>query len=167
MGRPQDCADLIHEGYTPSQIAPRLGLSFGTVVPYLFRAVGEDLLHLSDVVFTIPEDTRSAVDSIVTELATDYYGDVTKVAVERGIDIDPNDLRLYLHLRGSHIGDLYFFVADLERSLHILMRRVLAAEYGEAGDMWWHQGVPEKVREGFLGRQGRKGGHPYFYTRRS
>ncbi|MFC2045905.1 hypothetical protein ACFLTC_00070 [Chloroflexota bacterium] len=86
------------------------------------------------------------------------------MTVERGIDIDPNDLRLYLHLRGSYIGDLYFFVADLERSLHTLMRRVLAAEYGEAGDMWWHQGVPEKVREGCLGRQGRKGAHPYSYT---
>ena len=87
MGRPKECADLILEGYTPSQIARKFHLTYNSVVHYLYRAVGDGLLRLSDIVFTIPEDTRSALEGIITELATDYHYDVSKEAAERAVEI--------------------------------------------------------------------------------
>jgi hypothetical protein len=118
------------------------------------------------VVFTIPSDIRAAVEWIITEVATDDFYRLEKEVKSRGVGIDRDDLRLYLNLRSNYIGDLYFYVTDLEKSLHGLIRRVLISEYAD-DDMWWHYAIPVEVKEKCEKRRHHDkdpADHPYSYT---
>lgn len=167
MGRPRDCADLIREGNTPSEIAQRLGISPQSVIQYLYTAVGQRLILFSDIVFSIPHETRSAIDKTIAELATDDPNIVIGEAQARGIDVALDDLTFYLRLRSEVVGDLYFFVTDLEKNLHSLVEGILKWEYGPEEEGWWRQGIPEKVRVECVERRERAvdpADGPYCYT---
>lgn len=167
MGRPEQCANLLLEGNPPSKIARQLGISPSSVIQYLYVAVGKGFLNFSDLVFSIPQEVRSAVDELIAELATDDLSMVSLEARDRQIDVDQNDLRMYLRLRGTIIGDLYFFVTDLEKNLHTLMEDILKREYGNSERGWWRRGIPEKVRLECAQRRERDldpNHHPYYYT---
>jgi hypothetical protein len=167
MGRPEECAALILGGKTPTEIARHFGILTTSVIDYLYRAVGKGDLFLSDVVLSIPQEVRSAIDALITELATDDRRVVKIKAHERHFDICEDDLMLYLRLRGEIMGDLYFFVTDLEKTLHRLIKEILKKEYGQDEKGWWYQGVPEQVRVDCVNRRERDTGradHPYCYT---
>ncbi len=167
MGRPEKCAYLILEGKTPSEIVRQLRITPLSVIQYLYVAVGKGSCLFSDIVFSIPQGARSAIDGLIAELATDDFDMISREARARQIDVDQDDLRLYLRLRGEIMGDLYFFVTDLEKSLHTLIEGILKGEYGKGEQGWWRQGVPEKVRVGCVQRRERDvdaADHPYCYT---
>jgi hypothetical protein len=167
MGRPEECANLLLEGNTPSEIARQLGISSSSVIQYLYVAVGKGRLFLSDLVFSIPQEVRSAIDALIAELATDDSYMVSREARAHRIDVDQDDFRLYLRLRGDIMGDLYFFVTDLEKNLHTLIEGILKGEYGQGEQGWWRLGVPEKVRVECVQRRERDvdpADHPYCYT---
>lgn len=167
MGRPEQCRNLLREGNTPSEIARQLGISSSSVIQYLYVAVGKGSLLLSDLDFAIPQEVRSAIDGLIAELATDDLYMVSREARARQIDVDQVDLRLYLRLRGEIIGDLYFFVTDLEKNLHTLIMAILKGEYGQGDQGWWRLGVPEKIRVECVQRRERDidpADHPYCYT---
>lgn len=146
MGRPAECAQLVRSGLTPSQIAAELGITVSSVTQYLYVAVGKGLLHLSEIVLTIPSKTRSWIDDIVRRLGTDYWYAVWQQPRVQA-RIEKEELMLYLWLRGAVVGDLYFFIADLEISLHTLIRLGLMKSYGSAKDAWWHEGVTDTVKQ--------------------
>jgi len=166
VGRPKQCADLILEGHALSEIAAELHISSNSVVQYLYSALGMGLIDILDIVVTIPEDTRCAIERIITDFGTDYYPIVHKEVEDRHIDIDRAELQLYLRVRGKYIGDLYFFIADLERSLHSLIQTVLEAEFG-SDYRWWNLTVPESIKQECQQRHQRDrnpADHPYSYT---
>ena len=136
VGRPRVCADMIRKGNTPSEIAQRLGISPGSVIQYLYTAVGQRLILFSDIVFSIPPEARSAIDRVIVESATDDPNLVAREVQAREIDVDPDDLTFYLRLRREVIGDLYFFMTDLEKSLHSLIEGILRREYGQEEGGW-------------------------------
>ena len=167
MGRPRVCADMIRKGNTPSEIAQRLGISPGSVIQYLYTAVGQRLILFSDIVFSIPPEARSAIDRVIVESATDDPNLVAREVQAREIDVDPDDLTFYLRLRREVIGDLYFFMTDLEKSLHSLIEGILRREYGQEEGEWWRRGIPEKVRIECVERRERAvdpSDGPYCYT---
>ncbi|MFQ5741448.1 MAG: Swt1 family HEPN domain-containing protein [Acidobacteriota bacterium] len=167
MGRPEECARLLLEGNPPSAIARQLRINYSSVIQYLYVAVGKGSLRFSDVVFSIPQETRSAIDGLIAELATDDLYMVSREADARQIDVDQNDLRTYLRLRRAIIGDLYFFVTDLEKNLHTLIEGILKREYGRGEQGWWRLGIPEKVRVDCVQRKERDvdpTDHAYCYT---
>lgn len=167
MGRPEECASLLLEGNPPSEIARQLRINYSSVIQYLYVAVGKGSLRLSHLVFSIPQETRSAIDGLIAELATDDFYLVSREADSRQIDVDRNDFRIYLRLRGAIIGDLYFFMTDLEKNLHSLIEGVLKGEYGRGEQGWWRLGIPEKVRIESVQRRERDvdpTDHPYSYT---
>ncbi len=167
MGRPAECAHLLREGNPPSEIARQLGITSSSVIQYLFIAVGKGSLQLSDLIFSIPQKKRAAIDRLIAELATDDLYTVSREADARQIDVDRNDLRLYLRLRGAIVGDLYFFATDLEKNLHTLIEGILKGEYGQGEKGWWRLGIPERVRVECVQRKERDADpadHPYCYT---
>lgn len=166
MGRPEQCADLLLDGNPPSKIARQLGISSSSVIQYLYVAVGKGSIEFFHLVFSIPQETRAAIEGLIAELATDDSSIMSREARDRQIKLDQNDLRMYL-LRGTVIGDLYFLVTDLEKSLHTLIEAILKREYGDSEQGWWRQGVPQKVREECALREVRDVGpsdHPHSYT---
>ncbi len=167
MGRPAECADLIKRGKTPAEIASYFKLNVRSVIQYLYVAVGFKLISFKDIVVAIPRQTRDAIELIVGDLGTDYWFDVWREAQARHVDIYKSDLTIYLSLRSIYVGDLFYLLRELERSLHALIRKTLVKAHGAEGDAWWARGVPAKVvkRCADMWSNDRGGrDHPYSYT---
>lgn len=152
MGRPLDCAELIHQGLSPSRISEKLGISPSSVIQYLYVAIGKELIYLSDIVLTIPFNTRSAIEKILAENMTDnilvVYEELKNLI---NTDISQEEVKFYLRHRGNIIGDLYFFLSDLERTLHSLVKTVLRRHFQETADSWWEKGVSERIKVNCVG----------------
>jgi predicted transcriptional regulator len=58
MGRPQESAELLLKGFSPSKIASKFGISTKSVKQYLFVAIGMGLIRRSDILFSIDRSLR-------------------------------------------------------------------------------------------------------------
>src|SRR6266536_5192299 len=58
MGRPEEVAEMISRGLTPTEIARDLDVSSSAVLGYLQTAVGKGLIRRSDIYFTLRLETR-------------------------------------------------------------------------------------------------------------
>lgn len=152
MGRPLECAELIQKGLTPSSISKELGPSVSSVIQYLYVAIGKELVYLSDIVLTIPFNTRSAIEKILAEKMTDniivVYEELKNLL---NTDITQEEVKFYLRHRGNIIGDLYFFLSDLEHTLHSLAKTVLRMHFQETADSWWERGISERIKINCVG----------------
>ncbi len=140
-------AELLRRGHSPSQIAREMNIPLGSVMNYLYRLVGEGALRRSDILFTLDRRARQEIERIVQERGTTSPGKIRRWLQAAGIDVDRQDLVIYLKLRDARVdmGDMYELVRDLELSLHKFIREALTREYGEQN--WWREGVPLNVRE--------------------
>jgi len=113
---------------------------------YLYRLVGEGALRRSDILFTLPPETRQQIEKIVQEQPVIHPGRIRKALQASGTEVNPDDLRIYLKLRDARVdlGDMYELLRDLELSLHKFIHDVLEREVGEN---WWREAVPLRVRE--------------------
>ena len=62
------------------------------------------------------------------------------------------------------MGDMYFFLTDLERNLHALIKKILEVQYGQDDRGWWHLGVLETVRVECVARRERDAGYDIVLT---
>lgn len=148
MGRPQETAALLQEGLSPAKIAERFGVSFNSVVPYLWVAVGYGLIRRSDVLFSFPKELRREVDRVAHSATREGLFELIIDLRKRKVAFDLNELQLLWNLtaaRAGH-GDLYEFLTNTEKLLHETIREVLVGQFGKDEAGWWRQGVPEKVR---------------------
>jgi len=167
MGQPERCAALLKEGLSPAAIAGELGISTKTVIDYLFRAYGQEKILLSDIAFSVPRKTRDAIEEIISDLDTTSPGPIDIESRARGFQWNKDQFRLYLRLRERLLGDLYYFIADLEQTLHRVIHFVLTREYAGDSDEWWNKGVPESIRNAcirYRGSDPEPAEHPYSYT---
>jgi len=169
MGRPDECAGLIKQGKTPSDIAREIGVTYSTVIDYLFRAVGHSRIGLVDIVISWPQARRKRIEKIIAERATDYWFTIYQEMRNIGDDITREDIQLYLQLRNVYIGDLYFMICELELHLHSFIKTILQKEFNQTAEDWWKLGVPENVRKKCLdtmdrSRSATEKGHPYSYA---
>lgn len=132
---------------SPSQIARELNISLGGVMNYLYRLVGEGGLRRSDILFTLDRTARQEIEKIIQERGTVQPGKIRRYLAAAGINVNSDDLRIYLKLRDARVdlGDTYELIRDLELSLHRFIREALIRQYG--GEQWWREGVPLNVRE--------------------
>ena len=140
-------AELLRQGMSPSQIAREMNVSLGGVMNYLYRLVGEGGLRRSDILFTLDRTARQEIEKIIQERGTVQPGRIRRYLATAGINVNSDDLRIYLKLRDARVdlGDTYELIRDLELSLHKFIREALIREYG--GEQWWRDGVPLNVRE--------------------
>ncbi len=114
---------------------------------YLYRLVGEGELRRSDILFTLNRRARQEIEKIVQQRGTTHAGQIRRWLQAAGIQVDRDDLSIYLKLRDARVdlGDMYELIRDLELSFHRFVREALVRQYGQ--ENWWREGVPLNVRE--------------------
>lgn len=180
MARKHEAADLLRTGCSPSNIAQQMGVTLDTVMGYLYNQVGEGRVKRSDIVFSIEERIRRAVEEVVShaeprDFGLDFVGGEKTLIVSRVVDKLANvlnqdeieDAKIYLDIRDARVvlGDMYELLRDIELNLHTSMRDLLEAEHGQ--NDWWRRGVPENIRRecaATLEGDQQPADHPYCYT---
>ncbi len=158
-----DAAELIKNGFSPSEVAKRLCKT--DRIPELKRLilnqVGEGRLLLSEIYFSIPEASRRhfeeccddvpKTDQVSLRLQSFFKRLEAKTRDSKGNEFPPDygliDCDLYLLSKDSPYTDTYRFLLELETTLHRLIRKTLELAYPEHDDDWWDQGVPLEIRE--------------------
>ena len=148
MGRPEECAQLLREGLSPSEIGKRIGVSTASAGQYLWRAVGAGIIFPFDIYFSIPRAVRELADKAVYQNHATDVRDILPLLIKQGISFDPSELDMIWVLTTSsarHLG-LYHFITGTENTLHKQVRLVLTTEFGSEESGWWRKGVPQSVR---------------------
>ena len=123
MGRPDEAASLLRQGYEPIQIAEKMGITLASVLDYLDRRIGSGDIRRSDIYFSIPPEIRKNPSRTHREILDRYR----------------NGAAAY--------GDMYEDLRSIELGLHSRIRRTLQVEFGTEDTEWWREGVPEGVRK--------------------
>ncbi len=66
MTRRQEAAEWVKKGYSPSQIAKKMGIHVSTVTGYLYNQISEGRIGRSDVVFSLDQNTRRMIEDTVS-----------------------------------------------------------------------------------------------------
>lgn len=145
--RRKHAASLLLRGMPPSNIAEEMKLPLGVVMNFLYNQVGQGEIRRSDILFSIPAETRRAIEEAIQRTGKDSTSAIWRALGNNGTNLNRGDLGVYLKLRDSRVdlGDMYEFLRDIELRLHEYVRASLVAAYGE--ENWWRQGVPLPVRE--------------------
>lgn len=146
MGRPAEAARLLRKGDSPSQVAFRMGVTVSTVLGYLYRQAGEGKIQRSDIILSIPRQTRLAVEEALNRVRPPHRPyKITRWLKKRHPTVNRDDVQIYLNLMGSGVqfGDLYESIREIEMLLHSITKKTLIGKYGDA---WWRKAVPQKIR---------------------
>jgi len=169
MGRPEECCELAKQGLTPCEIASQLGISTGSVNPYLDTAVRKHLISRSDILFNLIERVNQLSRQLTEEdLPAEIATNELLESLDKRFPAYGADFRLLASLDEYRIfsTDLYQLVLALERNLHKQIPIVLRGQFRGDAHAWWCQGVPSKVRSDCEGRQRRDANldDPWTYT---
>ena len=134
---------LLRQGFSPELIAKEMKKHLIDIKRHLLTQVGEGELRLSDILFTIDEQKRQSFDAVAREYPGHQHWEVDEVLRERGLC--EREYALYLACRNSERGDMYVYLADIEITLHDLIKRTLISRFGE--NKWWSAGVPLSIRQ--------------------
>lgn len=129
MGRPEQVAGLCRMGFNPVDIAKILDINTQSVIGYLYRAIGNRYISTSDIVLSISPELRSQIDAAVSDLNTEYWFSIYQALRINGYEPNRDLICLYLHLRGTIKGDLYFLITQVEKTLHTIVTLTLGQEY--------------------------------------
>jgi len=146
MAKKHEAVQRLKRGYRPTKIAKEMGVTLSTVMNYLYCQVGEGRIRRSDIVFSIDQDTRDRIETLIQERGTTSSWELRRELEGAGVKVERGDLEVYLSLRDARValGDMYEFIREIEVTLHRAVKKVLVSEYGALD--WWRQGVPEQVR---------------------
>lgn len=151
MGRPDEVAEFLRAEKPPSRIAEELGMNYNSVMDYAYRAVGRGIIERSDIVFSLDSDTRTLIEEIIEDRTSNWktldWSDIQQEARRRGRQLNKNDLKVYLDLRGALIEDMYTILCRVEVFLHEVIKMMLQHEYRDGEEQWWVKGVPLDVRQ--------------------
>lgn len=170
MAAADDCANLLREGRSPLEIADARGISVGSVLDYLDRAVGKALIRRSEIYFSVPSSTRELVEKLKrtgVRSPADYDRYVHQKEYADALPLEKrSDVQVCLRYgpASRYYGDLYEELRGFEVDLHALVRHALVREYGNSGRAWWFQGVDEGTRKSAVVRAeelGRDGYDPW------
>ena len=148
MARRDECRLLLLAGYNPVEIMAQMSLTRSTVMQYLYHQVGVGAIRRTDILHSIPEDTRSDIEALIKELNTTYTGTLYIQALMKGLKVSRDLLEIYMELRDNRIarGDMYELISDVEATLHQFIKSILFLEYGPDEKGWWRKGIPAQIR---------------------
>lgn len=167
MPRKDQAADLLREGLPPSEIARRVGTTPAMIMQYLCLKIGEGELRRSDIAFSLPRETRTAIEQAIESTGSTSVPAIARELRARGLSADRVDIGVYLHYRRARVvlGDMYELVRSLEVRLHTFIKQAFLAEFGE--EQWWRGGVPDNIRAecaALLEKDPEPAEEPYRYT---
>jgi predicted transcriptional regulator len=167
MLRKDLAADLLRRGLPPSEIARQMHTTTAAVMQYLCLKIGEGDLRRSDVVFSVPQPLRQAIEEILKTNEGISGAVIARELQRRGITANRVDTAVYIAFRRARVvlGDMYELVRNLELRLHNFIKDAFIAEYGE--DQWWRGGVPDTIRAecaALMEKDPEPASEPYCYT---
>lgn len=167
MPRKDEAAELLRQGVPPSQIAQRLGTSPALIMQYLCLKIGEGDLRRSDIAFSLPHETRAAIEQAIEKTGSTNTGTIMRELRANGIAADRADVGIYVQYRRARVvlGDMYELVRTVEVRLHTFLKQAFIAEFGE--EQWWRGGVPDGIRAecaALLEKDPEPAEEPYRYT---
>ena len=163
MGRPDECASLLKNGYNPREIASELGISIGSVMQYLFIKVGKGDLNRSEILFSIKSEIRQDFEEVIQQTEIEEqekeigmikeisWSDLCKAINNMQIEVDDVDFdlfKIFFELRRPKVwlGDLYWNLYSIESTLHKSTEALLKVKYGAEESGWWRK-IPLVVRQ--------------------
>ena len=146
MLRKDQAAQLLRQGFPPSEIARQMGTSTPAVMQYLCLKIGEGELRRSDIAFSLPDKIRLAVEEEIQKTGSLNAAAITRAIRTRGIDANRHDVGVYIQYRRARVvlGDMYELLRAVEVRLHTFVKQAFVLEYGE--EQWWRSGVPDTIR---------------------
>jgi hypothetical protein len=167
MPRKDEAADLLRQGVPPSQIAHRLGTTPALIIRYLCMKIGEGELRRSDIAFSLPHETRAAIEHAIEKTSSTSTSATLRELRANGIAADRADVSIYIQYRRARVvlGDMYELVRSVEVRLHTFIKQAFIAEFGE--EQWWRGGVPDTIRAecaALLEKDPEPAEEPYRYT---
>jgi len=146
MARKDEAMKLLREGVPPSEIAQRMHISTAAVMTSLCLKIGEGELRRSDIAFSLPRETRAAIEAAIEKTGSLNAAAITRQMKRDGVTANRLDVGVYVNYRRARVvlGDMYELVRTLELRLHSFIRDAFIAEYGE--ENWWRSGVPDTIR---------------------
>ncbi|WP_339907178.1 hypothetical protein [Symmachiella dynata] len=135
----------VQDGKGPAEISSIMGITIGSVIQYLQSCVGEGLLRLSDIYFSIPSERRELLKSVLAEETESRH--LSRQELESK-NLTREEVNLFKSLRTHQVfaGDMYEYVSDIEVTLHATVREVLEEQFGKGEYEWWRLGIPRSVR---------------------
>lgn len=169
MGKREDAVRLLRSGMSPRAIRQIQEVTLATILGYLDELVGRGVVRRSDILFSVPVQTRRGVFHLISENER-LTKDARRIAKEleaRGIEAALDDIEVVLKYRDDRFafGDMYDDIRTIEVGLHKLVREALESEYG--ADKWWREGVPLSIRQKCVARReedDEPANDPYGYT---
>jgi hypothetical protein len=167
MARQDQAAELLRQGLPPSEIARRVGTTPALIMRYLCLKIGEGELRRSDIAFSLPRETRAAIEQAIEKTRSTSMPAILRELKAQGCNADRSDIGVYVHYRRARVvlGDMYELVRSVEVRLHNFIKQAFIAEFGE--EQWWRGGVPDNIRAecaALLEKDPEPAEEPYRYT---
>jgi hypothetical protein len=144
-----------------------MGVTFDTVMGYLYNQVGEGSIRRSAILYSIDRDTRAAIERALTESKGPDPHLISSALRASGVEVPFGDIEVYLKLRDARVpfADMYQDLRDVEITLHTFIRLALHLAFGV--EDWWRKGVPENIRVECVAQREKDAepaAEPYCYT---
>lgn len=167
MPRKDVAAELLLQGLPPTAIARQMGTSTAAVMHYLCLKVGEGGLRRSDIAFSLPRETRAAIEQAIEKTGSLSAPTIARELQRSGDAPNRFDIGVYIHYRRARVvlGDMYELLRDVEVRLHTFVKQAMVLEFGE--EQWWRSGVPDTIRAecaALLEKDPEPAEEPYCYT---
>jgi len=166
-------ANRIDEQLSPAVIAAELNITTREAIQHVFVAIGEGLIKQSDLFFILANkyaDGAYLLDKLTLNspegLRMMFKQCIQAGTYDKSWDADEIVLYILYRSRRVYIGDLYVFLAELERTLHQKIKSILIQHYGAAETEWWTRFREEDRQQCASARQNdaQFSAHEYSYT---
>ncbi len=149
MGAREETLVLIRDGLSPAEIARRRAVTIQTILGYLNEMVGRGKIKRSEILFSIPSETRATIVEALQQGSSHNPRAVVQRLSRRGVTVEEGDVVTVMQYGDARYarGDMYEYICDIEITLHEMVRHTLEGKFGKEEKGWWRQGIPEIIRK--------------------
>ena len=170
MGIREEVLVMLKGGMKPGEIARERAVTLVTILGYLDQLVGRGLLRRSDILFSIPAETRQPILKKLSDGRSQSVPAIMGRLERMGVIVDQEDIIVIQKYHDARyaLGEIYEDIRIIEIGLHSLIRTSLEEKFGSGELGWWRQGIPKEIRVKCQQRREEEEGdpapEPYCYT---
>jgi|GEM_PF-1316682 len=177
--RASECKELFDAGLNLREISEEMEMNIYQIVEYIIKFQGTGDIS-TNILFSFDEELISHYEDIIQHIWTtvpqiksieyasgDYFFPYVERHYKDYKELDKDLFIIYFEQRWPRmwIGDLYYELYNLEKTLHSSVKNILEIEFG-TNEMGWWRNIPLKVRNNCNNRreEDSKPVEPYNYT---
>ena len=103
MARKHEAVTYLNQGRSPAAIADAMGISFDSVMGYLYNQVGEGRIRRSDILFAIENKTREAARAIESEYGMLESGPFRRLVKSKYPEVNADEAWAYRTLKRPEV----------------------------------------------------------------